>query len=62
MVLIIAACLRRRDSQLTVLLLPALLQTGILAVIIFAPSFRYQYGICLIGLFSLALPFLPKKE
>ena len=61
-VLIIAACLRRRDSQLTVLLLPALLQTGILAVIIFAPSFRYQYGICLIGLFSLALPFLPKKE
>ena len=60
-VLIIAVCLRRRDGKLAVLLLPLLLQTGILAVIIFAPSFRYQYGVCLIGLFSLALPFLPKK-
>jgi hypothetical protein len=62
LVLIITACLRRRDGRLAVLLLPVLLQTGILAVIIFAPSFRYQYGICLIGLFSLALPFLPKSK
>lgn len=61
LVLLIAACLRRRDGRLAVLLLPLLLQTGILAVIIFAPSFRYQYGICLMGLFSLALPFLPKE-
>ncbi len=61
LVLIIAACLCRREGQMAILLLPVLLQTGILAVIIFAPSFRYQYGICLIGLFSLALPFLPRK-
>ena len=62
LVLIAAACLRRRDGKLAVLLLPLLLQTGILAVIIFAPSFRYQYGVCLMGLFSLALPFLPKSK
>ena len=61
LVLIIAACLRRRNGRLAALLLPLTLQTGILAVIIFAPSFRYQYGVCLMGLFCLALPFLPKE-
>ena len=60
--LIIAGSIRQRSTNLLALLAPVLMQTLILAVIIFAPSFRYQYGICLIGLFCLGLPFLTKTD
>jgi hypothetical protein len=43
-------------------LIPVLSQAATLAAIIFAPSYRYQYGMCLIGFLSLALYFLPDKE
>lgn len=61
LVLTCAAAINRRDATMLALLTPVLLQSIVLALIIFAPSFRYQYGICLIGLISLGLPFLPNK-
>ena len=60
LIVIAAVALQRRN--LFLLLIPMLTQVTTLAAIIFAPSFRYQYGMCLIGLFSLALYFLPSKE
>ena len=60
--LIGAASIRQRNAKILALLLPVILQSLILAIIIFAPSFRYQYGICLISLFCLGLPFLPKQD
>lgn len=59
-VMIAAASLKRRN--LLLLLVPIIVQSASLALIIFAPSFRYQYGICLIGLFSLGLYFIPAEE
>lgn len=60
--LIISACLRQRKPHLLALLIPILLQTLILALIMFAPSYRYQYGSILIGLFCLGLPLLPNRH
>lgn len=57
-----AAALRLKSQKILIAAVPVLLQTGILALINFAPAFRYQYGICLIGLFCLGLIFLPVQE
>ena len=62
LIMIGAGCMHRNDQKILSLLLPSVLQTFVLSLIIFAPSFRYQYGICLIGLVSLGLPFLPAKK
>ena len=57
--LVTSLCINHQDTGLFALLIPILAQTLILAIIIFAPSYRYQYGLCLIAIFSLGLPFIP---
>lgn len=62
MIVLIAAAIRLNNKKLLLAALPVLLQTGILALINFAPAFRYQYGVCLIGLFCIGLLFLPVES
>ncbi|NPV41402.1 MAG: hypothetical protein HPY72_08695 [Anaerolineae bacterium] len=61
-IVLIAAAIRLNNKKLLLAALPVLLQTGILALINFAPAFRYQYGVCLIGLFCIGLLFLPVEN
>lgn len=59
---VVVACLRLRNIKALILLIPIILQTGSLALVNFAPAFRYQYGICLIGLFCLGVLWLQNKR
>ncbi len=61
-IVLIAAAIRFNNKKLLLASLPVLLQTGILALINFAPAFRYQYGVCLIGLFCIGLLFIPAEN
>lgn len=62
LLILIAVSVKFNNKRLLTAGLPVILQTGILILVNFAPAYRYQYGMCLIGLFSLGLLFLPGKE
>lgn len=62
LLILIGTGVRLRNMKVLVAALPVILQTGILALVNFAPAFRYQYAVCLIGLFCLGLLFLPDRE
>jgi hypothetical protein len=61
-IILISTSIRLKNVKILTAAAPVLLQTGILALINFAPAFRYQYGICLVGLFSIGLLFLPNQN
>lgn len=61
-VALVGSSVRLRNKQLLTAVLPLVLQTGILALVNFAPAFRYQYGICLAGLFAMGLLFIPQQD
>ena len=53
---------RFRDFKAWLIGLPILIQSGVLFLIIYAPAFRYQYGIYLSGIFLVGLLFLPRNN
>ena len=59
---VVVACHRLQNMKALILLIPIILQTGTLALVNFAPAFRYQYGICLIGLFCLGVLWLQNEQ
>ncbi|HUV15464.1 MAG TPA: hypothetical protein VMW28_02745 [Pelolinea sp.] len=59
---IAAATVQLRDASILAGLIPVITQTVVLLLINFSPSYRYQYGVCLIGLFCLGLFFIPKAN
>ncbi|REG08721.1 hypothetical protein DFR64_2096 [Pelolinea submarina] len=62
LIVLMSASIRLKNKKILIAGLPIVLQTGILALINFAPAFRYQYGICLVGLFCIGLLFLPQGK
>lgn len=62
LVILIGACVRLKNKKILTAGIPIMLQTGLLALVNFAPAFRYQYGICLAGLFCIGLLFVPNKK
>ena len=54
--------IRRKDPRAFLLCLPILIQSVILFFISYAPAVRYQYSNYLVGLFLLAVVFLPGKR
>ena len=60
--LIISTSIRLRSNYLLSSLLLVLSQVFTLFAINFAPSFRYQFGTCLIGIFCIGIYFLPNKK
>ena len=58
--------LRRKDWKGLLFITPALIQSGVMIVVNVSRDFRYQYGVFLIGLFSLGLLILglstPKED
>jgi hypothetical protein len=59
---VVSSSVRLRNKRLITAILPLVLQTGILALVNFAPAFRYQYGICLAGMFAMGLLFIPRQD
>ena len=62
LIVLVSASIRLQNKKILIAGVPIVLQTGILALINFAPAFRYQYGICLVGLFCVGLLFLPEEK
>jgi len=50
---------RFRSWKQTLFASPAALQSGLLLLVNFAQDFRYQFAVYMLGIFSLALLFLP---
>ena len=61
-ILIIATSIRQRNKYLLSTLLLLLSQLIPLLLINFAPSFRYQFGTCLIGIICIGIYFLPTNH
>ncbi|NPV75382.1 MAG: hypothetical protein HPY59_03300 [Anaerolineae bacterium] len=55
----IALAIRFRSWRQTLFASPAALQSGLLLLVNFAQDFRYQFPVYMLGIFSLALLFLP---
>lgn len=53
---------RGRNWKRTLFILPAVVQSGVMLIINVSRDFRYQYGVYLIGLFSLGLLILALTE
>jgi hypothetical protein len=51
----IFTAIKRHSPKIILFAIPALLQSAVLAVVNISDNFRYQYGVVLIGLFSLGL-------
>ena len=54
--------IRQQNLRFILPLLPALVQSLLLFLIAFAPSFRYYYGNCLAGIFLLGAIFMPAQS
>jgi hypothetical protein len=61
-IIIVATSIRLRNYFILTTLLVLISQMAILFAINIAPNFRYQFANCLIGIYSIALLFIPMKS
>ena len=60
--MVVVFAMRTRSSTALLLGVPVMIQSLVMMVVAIAPDFRYQYSVYLMGLFSLALLWMPLSE